>query len=124
MIRHNSEYINKIILFFVLQVSLLTREKLNYLHAPATSLQGEIQEFFIAGGGGKVQILVQKGLLNFFVAYYFSPTPHPTSHWEGRDDYDYVFLNLWKPVAIGAGNTALQAEANRSLEGTQLQHIL
>ena len=75
------------------------------------------------GEGGKVQILVQKGLLNFFVANYFSPTPPPTSHWEGRDDY--VFLNLWKPVAIGAGNTALRAEANRSLEGTQLQsHFL
>ena len=36
-----------------------------------------------------------------------------------------MFLNLWKPVAIGAGNTALRAEANRSLEGTQLQsHFL
>ena len=88
-----------------------------------TSLQGEIQEFFIGGGGGEVPILVQKGLLNFFVANYFSPTPHPTSHWEGRDDY--VFLNLWKPVATGAGNTALRAEANGSLEGNQLQsHFL
>ena len=36
-----------------------------------------------------------------------------------------MFLNLWKPVAIGAGNTALRVEANRSLEGTQLQsHFL
>ena len=71
----------------------------------------------------KVQILVQKGLLNFFVANYFSPTPPRTGHWEGRDEY--VFLNLWKPVAIGAGNTVLRAEANRSLEGTQLQsHFL
>ena len=36
-----------------------------------------------------------------------------------------MFLNLWKPVAIGAGNTAFRTEANRSLEGTQLQsHFL
>ena len=35
-----------------------------------TSLQGRIEEFFI-GGGGKVQILVQKGLLNFFIPNYF-----------------------------------------------------
>ena len=47
--------------------------------------------------------LVQKGLLNFLVANYFSPTSPPTSYWEGRDDY--VFLNPWKPVAGGAGNT-------------------
>ena len=40
------------------------------------------------------------------------PTPPPTSHWEGRDDY--VFLNLWKPVAVGAGNTQIT-------EGTQRQ---
>ena len=53
------------------------------------------------------------------MANYFSHTPPPTSHWEGRDDY------VFKPVAIGAGNTALRAEANRSLEGTQLQsHFL
>ena len=70
-----------------------------------------------------MQILDQKELLNFFLVNYFSPTPHPTSHWEGRDNY--VFLHLWKPVAIGAGNTALRAEANRSLEGTQSQsHFL
>ena len=80
-----------------------------------------MQDFFMGGGG--VQILVQKGLLNFLVAYDFSSTPPPTSHREGRDDY--VFLNLWKPDAISAGNTALRAEANRSLEGTQLQsHFL
>jgi len=42
--------------------------------------QGRIQEFLIGGGGGEeVQTLVQKGLLNFFVANYFSPTPLPTS---------------------------------------------
>ena len=36
-----------------------------------------------------------------------------------------MFLNLWKPVATGAGNTALRAEANGSLEGNQLQsHFL
>ena len=38
--------------------------------------KGGIQEFFIRG----VQTLVQKGLLNFFEANYFSPTPPPTSH--------------------------------------------
>ena len=32
---------------------------------------------------------------------------------------DNVFLNLWTPVAVGAGKTALRAEANRSEEGTQ-----
>ena len=36
--------------------------------------QGRIQEW--EGGGAT---LVQKGLLNFFVANYFSPTPPPTS---------------------------------------------
>ena len=46
-------------------------------------------------------------------------TTPPTSRWEGRDDH--VFLNLWTPVAVGAGNTALRAEANRSCEGTQKQ---
>ena len=39
--------------------------------------QGRIQECLIGGGGG-VQTLVQKGLLNLFVANY-SPTPSPTS---------------------------------------------
>ena len=37
--------------------------------------KGGIQEFFIRG----VQTLAQKGLLNFFEANYFSPTPPPTS---------------------------------------------
>ena len=36
-----------------------------------------------------------------------------------------MFLNLWKPVATGAENTALRAEANESLEGNQLEsHFL
>ena len=39
-----------------------------------------------------------------------------TPPWEGRDDY--VFLNLPKPVAVGAGNTQIT-------EGTQRQsHFL
>ena len=40
-------------------------------------------------------------LLNFFVTC-----------WESRDDH--MFLNLWTPFTVGAGNTALRAEANRS----------
>ena len=36
---------------------------------------GLIQDFWLGGGG--VQTLVQKGLLNFFVANYFSPHPLP-----------------------------------------------
>ena len=36
-----------------------------------------------------------------------------------------MFLNLWTPVAVGAGNTALRAEANISVEGNQKQsHFL
>ena len=35
---------------------------------------------------------------------------------------DYpMFLNLWTPVIVGVGNTALQAVANRSHKGTQKQ---
>lgn len=30
----------------------------------------------------------------------------PSSSWESRDDL--LFLNLWTPVCVGAGNTALQ----------------
>ena len=41
---------------------------------------------------------------------------HITSH-----RTDHVFLNLWGPVAVGEGNTALRAEANRSWEGTEKQ---
>ena len=101
-----SYYINKITLFFVLQVSL-TRKKLIYLHAPAkaligselrvTSLQGEIQEFFIGVGGGPN--FGSERTVELFCGKLLFPTPPPTSHWVGRDDY--VFLNLWKPVAVG-----------------------
>ena len=45
------------------------------------------------------------------MANYFSPTPPSTSHWEGRDDY--VFLNLWKPVAVGEGNTQITVGTQR-----------
>ena len=39
----------------------------------ALPLQGRIQKFLMGGGGGgKVQTLVHKGPLNFFVANYFS----------------------------------------------------
>ena len=69
-------------------------------------------------GGGRPNFGSER-TVELFVANYFSTTPSPTSHWEGRNDY--VFLNLWKPVAVGAGNTALRAEANRSWEGTQRQ---
>ena len=86
-----------------------------------TALQGQIQEFFIGEKGGKVKIMVQKGLLSFFVANYFSPTLPPTSPWEGRNDY--VFLNPWKPVAVGAGNAALRAEENRLLRVPKDNHI-
>ena len=41
---------------------------------------------------------------------------HITSH-----RTDHVFLNLWGLVAVGEGNTALRAEANRSSEGTEKQ---
>ena len=66
-------------------------------HLDATQFRGGSRNF----SPGGIQTLVQKGLLNFLWQI--------TSH---RDDH--VFLNLWTPVTIGAGNTALQAEANRS----------
>ena len=83
-----SYYINKIILFFVLQVSLLTRKKIYLLAGASISLDWlRTQSNVLAGEdagifhwGGEVQILVQKELLNFFVANYFSPTPPPISH--------------------------------------------
>ena len=56
-----------------------------------------------------MQILVQKGLLN---ATYFSPHPLPVVTEKARDDY--VFLNLWKPVVVGPGNT-------QTTKGTQKQ---
>ena len=36
---------------------------------------------------------------------------------------DYVFLNPWKPVAVGAGNAALRAEENRLLRVPKDNHI-
>ena len=35
-----------------------------------------------------------------------------STSWESRDDH--MFLNQWTPVAVGAGNTAVEAEANIS----------
>ena len=40
------------------------------VHLSPSEIQGRIQECFIEG----VQTLVQKGLLNFFVANYFTPS--------------------------------------------------
>ena len=92
----------------------MTRKKIDLLSRASISLdwlrnQCNIfavadPEFFLLGAG-EIQILVQKGLLNFFVSNYLPPTPPPTSHWEGRDDY--VFLNQWKLVAVGVGITAV-----------------
>ena len=52
-------------------------------------------------GGGVLQTLVQKVLLNFFVVNYFSRRRPRVFH-------------LRTPVAVGAGNNALRAEAKRS----------
>ena len=91
-----------------------------YLHAPkealigsqlrVTSLQGEIQEFFIGVGGGPN--FGSERTVELFCGKLLFSTPPPTSHWEGRDDH--VFLNLWKPLAVGARNTQI-------IEGTQRQ---
>ena len=59
---------------------------------------------------GGVQALVQKGLLNFL----WQITSHGDNH---------VFLNLWTLVAVGAGNTVLRAEANRSQEAPKNNNI-
>ena len=100
--------------------SKINRKKLIYLHAQAkaligselrvTSLQGKIQEFFIGVGGGPN--FGSERTVELFCGKLLFPTPPPISHCEGRDDY--VFLNLWKLVAVGAGNT-------QSTEGTQRQ---
>ena len=84
-----------------------------YLHTPAqaligselriTSLQGEIQEFFIEVGGGP----------NFGSERTFE-SPHPLPVVTEKATDDYVFLNLWKPVAVGPGNT-------QTTKGTQRQ---
>ena len=72
----------------------------------ALPLQGRIQKW------GFFQTLVQKDRWTFLWQI--------TSHRDG-----HVFLNLWTPVAVGAGNTALRAEANISVEGNQKQsHFL
>ena len=63
--------------------------------------QGRIQEFFIAGGGGGSPNFGSERTVELFCGNEI------TSH---RDDH--VFLNLWAPVAVSAGNTALWAEAN------------
>ena len=65
-------------------------------HLDATQFRGG-SRIFSPGG---IQTLVQKGLLCFLWQI--------ISH---RDNH--VFINLWTPVAVGAGNTALRAEANR-----------
>ena len=61
------------------------------LNASTLPNSGTDPGFFIKG----IQTLVQKGLLNFIVANHFSKR-RP------------LFLNLWTPVAVGAGNTALR----------------
>ena len=68
------------------KIDLLARASisLDWLRtASVTSLLGRIQEFFIGGGGeggGEVQILVQKGHVELFVAITFPPHPLPTSN--------------------------------------------
>ena len=69
--------------------------------------QGRIQEFLI--GGWVRPNFGSERTVDLYCGKFFSH----------RDDH--VFPNLWTPVAFGAGNTALRAEANRSLEGTQKQ---
>ena len=61
----------------------------DWMYARKARRQWQIQENLIWRGGG-VQSLVQKGLLNFFV-----------TSWESRDDH--LFLDVWTPVAVGAG---------------------
>ena len=65
-------------------------------HLDATQFRGGSRIF----SPGAIQTLVQKGLLYFLWQI--------ISH---RDNH--VFINPWTPVAVGAGNTALRAEANR-----------
>ena len=61
----------------------------DWMYARKARRQWQIQENLIWRVGG-VQSLVQKGLLNFFV-----------TSWESRDDH--LFLDVWTPVAVGAG---------------------
>ena len=73
-----------------------------------------MQEFFIGVGEGPN--FGSERTVELFCGKLLFPHTPPTSHWEGRDDY--VFLNLWKPVAVGAGNTQIT-------EGTRRQsHFL
>ena len=69
----------------------------------SSPVQGRIQEFFIEGRVG-VQTLVQKRLLNFFVANY----------------HVIMFFSICEAGRL-ARESALRAEANRSWEGTQKQ---
>ena len=62
----------------------------DWMYARKARRQWQIQENLIWRRGGGVQSLVQKGLLNFFV-----------TSWESRDDH--LFLDVWTPVAVGAG---------------------
>ena len=64
-----------------------------------TSEPGRIQEFLIGGPNFGSETTAELFLGQIIIA---SP----------RDDHS--FLNLWTPVIVGAGNTALQADANRS----------
>ena len=90
--------------------------------------------YWRCGGGGRegwgtVQTLVQKGpplpsqrprlhvILKFFGPLPYADAPVKDTPLEQPP--------LWTPVAVGAGNTALRAEANRSEESTQKQsHFL
>ena len=79
-----------------------------------TSFAGEDAGIF-HWGGRRSKFWFRKNCWTFLWQITFPHTPL-TSHWEGRDDY--VFLNLWKQVAVGAGNTQIT-------EGTQRQsHFL
>ena len=74
------------------------------------------------GGGEGPNFCSERTVELFCVKLLF---PHTPSHQSLRRQRRLRVLNLWKPVAIGAGNTALRAVANRSLAGTQLQsHFL
>ena len=71
-----------------------------------TSKLGRILEFLIGGPNFGSERTAELFLWQIII----------TSH---RDDHS--FLNLWTPVIVGAGNTALQADANTSKKGTQKQ---
>ena len=62
--------------------------------------------FFYWGGGGGSKRWVRKDFWFFL--------------WQ-ITSYNHAILNLWTPVALHAGKTALRAEASRSQESTQKQ---